>query len=248
MKNSDKIIQKIRSNQIKPIPKAWFVFRKILLWFGFLFFIGIGAISFSVILYTVKENSFDLFTHINHSKLEFILVIFPVLWLTSLVIFLMASMWTMKYSERGYKKSPGKWLTLSTGLSLVLGTLFFISGGAQWFETSFANSVEIYESIEEKKIDIWSQPEEGLMSGTIEKVNTKSLEIIDFAGQTWEIFYSEAFIAPIVLLEPGEKIKINGKKIDQNKFRASDIRPWGGKNYRFPNKSERKGKGMRNRG
>jgi hypothetical protein len=248
MNNSDKIIQRIRTDEISPIPKHWFIIRKTLIWIGLTLFLIIGGISFSVILYTIQESSFDLFRHITHSRLEFILVIFPVLWLISLVIFLLASIWTIRFSKKGYKRSPGQWLLYLTALSIVLGTLFFIAGGARWFERSFANSIEIYESIEDKKIQIWSRPEEGLLSGTIEKVTSNRLEIRDFSNRHWNVNYSGAFIAPVVLLEPGETIKINGEMMEDNLFHATDIRPWGGRNNNFSGKNERKGKGPRSRG
>lgn len=247
MENAEKIINKIKSQEIKPVPRYQFLLRKIAIWSGFLFFIAIGAISFSVILYTIQQSSFDLLNHLNHSGLEFFLVLFPIVWLLSLLVFLLASMWIIKKSRKGYKWSTGKWLGYSTAFSIVLGTLFFISGGANWFENSFANQVEVYQSIEEKKIKIWSMPDKGNLSGIIDSFSKDTLYIRDLKQNSWKINMADAFIAPMVIMDKGEQIKINGKILDENVFKATDIRPWGGKNFGKFNKSERNGKGRRKR-
>jgi hypothetical protein len=247
MKNADKMINKIKSDQIQPLPRSRFLLRKALVWFAYSAFLIVGAISFSIILYAIQQSSFDLLEHIDDSGLEFFLVLFPIVWLITLIFFLLASIWTVKNSKKGYKWSSGKWLGYTTTLSLVIGTLFFISGGAQWFEKSFANQVEVYQSIEERKIKVWSNPEKGNLSGEIKDLNKDTIYITDFSSHRWKILTGEAFVAPMVILEEGERIKINGEMIDDKTFRASDIRPWGRKNFDNFKKSERKGNGPRNR-
>jgi hypothetical protein len=248
MENSQKIIEKIRSDKIKPIPKYRFMLKAIMIWSGFSLFILVGAIAFSIILYSIQQNSFDLLNHISHSTLEFFLALIPLVWLITLLLFLAASMWTIRYSKRGYKIGQGKWLAYSTAVSIALGTLFFISGGANWVENSFANKIELYESVEERKINIWNNPDEGNLAGMILTIEKDILNIRDFNQMEWSIDISSAFIAHMVVLEPGEKIKIIGTRTAEHAFKAQEIRPWGGKKYRSGGKNERKNKGMRNRG
>ncbi|MBK6785516.1 MAG: hypothetical protein IPG79_18530 [Saprospiraceae bacterium] len=45
----------------------------------------------------------------------------------------------------------GKWMMVSAALSMTIGTLFFITGGAKWLEKKFETHIESYESILEKK-------------------------------------------------------------------------------------------------
>lgn len=248
MENSQKIIDRIKSDKIKPIPKYRFILRAVLIWGGFSLFILIGAIAFSIILFSIQQNTFDLLNHIKHSTLEFFLAIIPLLWLLTLLLILAASMWTARNSRRGYKLGPGKWLAYSTALSIVLGTLFFISGGANWVENSFSNKIELYESVEERKINMWNRPDEGNLAGMIQSIEKDTMIIKDFNLQEWKINISSAYIAHMVVLEPGEKIKIIGSKTADYVFEATEIRPWGGKKFGISGKNERKNRGMRNRG
>ncbi|MBK8348345.1 MAG: hypothetical protein IPL08_12240 [Saprospiraceae bacterium] len=114
-------------------------------------FISIGSISFSIILFAISVNGFDMLQHFKHSKLESILVILPILWLATLILFLGGSIVSIMHTGRAYKYSFGKWVSLSTGISIAIGTLFFITGGAKWLEHKFETNIESYESIQEKK-------------------------------------------------------------------------------------------------
>ncbi|MBK8348215.1 MAG: hypothetical protein IPL08_11525 [Saprospiraceae bacterium] len=100
---------------------------------------------------------------------------------------------------------------MSTGISIAIGTLFFITGGAKWLEHKFETNIESYESIQEKKTAIWSQPELGTLSGEIVEVAGDTLYIKDFKSRFWTIDISSAFIAPKVVMETTEQIKLNGK-------------------------------------
>ena len=72
------------------------------------------------------------------------------------------------------------------------------------------------------------QPEAGLLSGTIDRMDDQTLRLIDFSGGKWEVTYEGAFIAPVLDLQAGEQIKIVGSLTKKDSFHADEIRPWGG--------------------
>ncbi len=228
MNNAQKIIDKIKGENIQPRPEWSFASAEYIKWGAFMLFISIGSISFSIILFAISVNGFDMLQHFKHSKLESILVILPILWLATLILFLGGSIVSIMHTGRAYKYSFGKWVSLSTGISIAIGTLFFITGGAKWLEHKFETNIESYESIQEKKTAIWSQPELGTLSGEIVEVAGDTLYIKDFKSRFWTIDISSAFIAPKVVMETTEQIKLNGKKTGDAIFKADQIKPWGG--------------------
>lgn len=229
MNNSKKILDRIRQEDIQPVPKAYVRVRGGLIWAVFFASVLWGSAAFSVILFAIQQTDFSVLTHLSHSKVEFILGLLPVFWLLTLAIMLAVGMYSAYYSKRGYKVDMTSWAVLSVMLSILLGTLFFISGGARALDRAFASRLEVYESIQEKKLKIWMKPEDGLLAGSIESVQGDSLlQLTDFNGKTWNIAFTGAFIAPVLALEPGEKLKMQGKLIGPDHFRAEDIRPWGG--------------------
>ncbi len=228
MSNAQKILSKIQNDNIQPKPEWIFTSGEWAKRLAYFVFILMGSASFSIILYAISVNGFDLLQHVKHSKLESLLVLLPVFWLGILTFFLGASIFSVLYTGKAYKYSFGKWMTMSTGISLTLGTLFFITGGAKWLENSFETNIESYESLLEKKTAIWSQPDLGTLSGEITEVGSDFIVLKDWKNQHWTIDTKSSFIAPVLEMEPGIQIKLNGQKTGDFGFTAEKIRPWGG--------------------
>ncbi len=228
MENSDQLIEKMKLQNIKPKPSWHFTAKTIFFWVIFLFSVLLGAFAFSVVLFSIQQIEFDLLTHMSHSYFELVMGLAPLFWIISLIIFLIIAMVGIKNSKKGYKFSYSKLVVLSSSFSILIGTLFFIGGGAQWLEHAFSVRVGIYESVQEKKVKMWTKPDEGYLSGTIMTVNDESLELKDFNNHTWLIDIGQAKVSQAVLLEEKEIIKIIGENISNHNFRADDIKPWGG--------------------
>jgi hypothetical protein len=233
MKGSEKLIATIKEQDIRQVPKWRFLVKNGLAWVVFLIAVLLGAGAFSVILFAIQQTDFNVVNHLAHSRLELFLGLLPFVWLSFLIVFLLVAFHSVQYSKKGYKFTVAKRFGFSAGLSILLGTLFFIGGGAHQLEHAFAVNVELYESIQQKKMKLWSMPEDGYLSGKIEAVNDDYLQLKDFNGTTWQVSYDSAFIAPVVQLEPGETIKMIGKMTSENGFKAQEIRPWGGRGRRM---------------
>ena len=228
MKNSEKFIDRIKKENIKPIPKWRFTYKNAIMWIIILLSTIIGAIAFSIILFAVQQIDFDLISHMSHSGFEMWLALLPFLWIISLIVFMLVSIFGMKKTKKGYKFSASRLIAGNVIFSILLGTLLFIGGGATWLENAFAVNVGFYEGVNEKKIEMWSKPDEGYLSGIIKSVDDTSLQLIDFDKNIWEIDILDANIYKVVKLEEGETIKLIGVVTSKNHFRADDVRPWGG--------------------
>jgi hypothetical protein len=233
MDNSTKLIDKIKEEQVKPIPRWRFTIKDALIWLIFIFCVLFGALAFSVLLFAIQQVDFDITSHLTHSWFELLLGLVPLFWIISLVIFLVIAILSIKNSKKGYKFTPPSLVGFATALSILTGTLFFISGGAQWLEHAFAMKVNFYESIEERKTQVWSMPEDGFLSGTIISVNDSTFELNDLKGKSWQVIYKGADIVPSVSIIDGEKIKLTGEMASENTFKADKIRPWGGFQRRY---------------
>lgn len=239
MEKSKKIIESIIKAEIKPKPRWQFILGNNLVWVGLFLFTVLGAIAFSIILLSVQQTDFQIISHLSHSKWEMFLGLLPFIWILFILVFLVLAILSIKHSWKGYKISPLRLVTINAALSIGLGTLFFIYGGAQRLEHVFDLKMGNYQSIEERKMAMWSNPEEGLLSGRIEKVDKNIIFLNDFNDQLWEIDYQDAFVAPILLLEMGETIKIIGEPTNNKEFVASEVRPWGGPGNRGKGRNRR---------
>jgi len=232
MTNSNKLLDRIRNEGIEPKPKWHFLSRQWSVWTVFIISILFGALAFSVILFSIQQTDFELFRHLAHSKAEFLLGILPFFWLIGLFLFLGFAFYSIQYSKKAYKISTAKLVGLSTAMSILLGTIYFIAGGADQLEKTFATNLALYEGLEQQKIKLWTVPEEGYLSGHIIQSDPKEIRLKDHKGNIWTISYTDAFVAPIVDLIKGERIKIIGKTINKGHFTAEEIRPWQGRGKR----------------
>ena len=234
MEQKDKLIQTIRQQNIRPLPKGYFILKKALVLALFAVTVLLGALAFAVILFSIQQTDFELLAHIKHSRLEFFLAVLPFFWIAALAGFTLAAMAGFRHTAKGYKFTTARLAGYSAALSILLGTLVFLAGGARRFERAFDIRVSLYESVQEKKIKIWSMPDAGYLSGTVETSSDSAFHLKDFNGRVWAVCYGDsAFIAPVVLIEPGEKVKIIGKLLQEGQFRADEIRPWGGPGTRM---------------
>lgn len=240
MENSERLIEFIRQKEIKPIPRWKFTLKYTAITVIFAFCILTGALAFSVILFAVQQVDFNVVSHLTHSWFELLLGLMPIFWIVALMTFLVSAVFTIKSSRKGYKFTSPKLTGITVSMSILLGTLFFITGGAKWLENVFTSNVGIYNSIQDKKEAFWSAPDEGRLSGIVLNVDSTGPEIKDFNGKTWKIIFDKTDGLSEHLLIPANEIKLVGRKLSENSFRAEQIRPWGG--MRYMHRWGRKGK------
>lgn len=240
MKKSKTIIDKIKEENIKQKPKWHFTLLNILNWSFYIICILIGAASFSVILFSISQTDFNLISHISHSRVEMFLGLLPFFWIVTLLIFLFVAVIVFRRLKNGYKFNWLRLLTASTAASGILGTIFFIGGGSLHLENAFSEKVNVYKSVNQHKKEIWMNPEEGFLSGTIEEISKDKIRFIDFNNKIWDIDFSHASIAGRVQLREGEQVKLIGEITSPNNFHVKEVRPWNGKGkQRKRNKSNK---------
>lgn len=228
MNDAEKLLQTIREREIRPIPKTWFTGKKALLWSAFILALLIGVVAFSVVLFSIQQVDFSVWRHFGHTMIETLLALLPVLWLVILSFAIVIGMLSYRNSSKGYKIPVEKLIVYHIGLSVSLGTLLFYGGGAQQLDRIFESRISIYESMQEKKIKLWSMPDQGYLSGKITAIDDASFELEDFHQIRWTIDYQNATIRHPNLLNMGESVKIIGKMTDSTHFSAQEVRPWGG--------------------
>ncbi len=232
MKNSEKMLTKIKSRKVKQVPKWHFWAKNILFWTLFLISVKLGSLAFAIILFAIESTEFDMLSHITHSKIEFFLSMLPIFWIIFLGIFLWSAEWLFQKTKTGYRYSPTLIAGGSFVLSIVVGTILFFAGGGEKLEQKFAEKITFYQSIESRRIKRWSNPKNGFLSGKI-IIKEKNLVIEDWNGKQFVVKIDKAIIRGGNYLKKDNKIKIIGKLDKNNVFIADEIRPWQGRGRRF---------------
>jgi hypothetical protein len=113
---------------------------------------------------------------------------------------------------------------------LVFGFLTALAGFGGKMNGAMTRGFPGYGKLVTTKESQWSQPEIGLLAGTINSVSGNSIDLRDLLGKEWQINIDEkTVVRPMANLESGAMIKAIGQQKDTHSFKADEIRPWQGK-------------------
>lgn len=225
-KLSNSVLRKIKKNKIKPRPKWHFLIKNILFWTVFGLCVILGAKAVGITLFALTESHF-LFIAKAHGPIFLPwLRIFPFPWLIFFLLFLLLASYGLHHTKKGYKLSTTKLVKVNLLLSLILGIVSCESGLAENFERNF--HPPFYKNIEQRQKEVWSNPQEGRLAGTIIEIkNDQTLLLDDFNQKRWVVDYQESQMQGEATLQPEEKIRLVGEIISENNFKAEIIGPWG---------------------
>ena len=111
-------------------------------------------------------------------------------------------------------------------LSVVLGIFGHFLGLGEIIHDLASENIPYYQSFVYNKRDVWSSPENGLISGKITGIRDGELELTDWNGGVWEIYTSGTVWNGLATNTLDKKIKIFGVKNDDGTFSAGEINDW----------------------
>jgi len=222
-----KIIDQIKEKEIQPIPKPFFVFKNLTVWVLAIVSIILGATSSSLLAYNIANQDWNIYTHLGESFWGFLVSALPYLWIVSLIAFLSFAIFNIEKSKKGYRYSPFLILFLSIGITIILGAVGYFAGIGAKTDNFLGEKFSSYQTVETQKIQTWSQPDKGLVGGTIKSVREDELTLSDFTGKEWTINISETVLKGKIDLYSGEMIKVIGQSFG-DQIKASELRPWNG--------------------
>ncbi len=233
MKNfSDKIVDKIKKENVQPYSKWHFIIRRFLIWTLFVLSLILGSLACGVVIFQLRHADWDLYPYLNMDYGTFVLLNLPYFWLIFLLVFMGVAFFYCRRTERGYR-CPTAWLIMASVIfSLVGGFVAYKVDLAERLEVVFRNNVRVYRVLQERKAAIWLSPDKGLLAGKIVKIiSDKELKFKDLKGRMWKIDVSHARWRGFLKASVGLKIKIIGKMAGNNCFVVKEVRPWQGRGW-----------------
>jgi len=208
---SDKTLKIIEQNKIKPVPKWEFVFKKWGLWLGFGLCLILLILGISVSWFGLADN-----------------IITPYFWLFIVFIFLTLSYLIFEKTKKAYRFTKWQVILFITIIGLIIGGILFKIGLGSNIDRNLESNLSFYRQVVPMKMAIWNNPESGYLSGEITNISDSNFEIRDFNGNFWIINGEDQLVRGRVQMVIGEEIKLIGNKVDDNTFKADEIRPWSG--------------------
>ena len=229
----EKALQTIKQKKISPRSKWQCLLYNKMAWGLSFAFVIIGSLAFSVVIYMVKNNDWDMYSHLNDSLIEFIIITLPYFWIVLLILLVYLAFFSSKFTEQGYRYKLITLLSVGLLINMVLGVIFYSIGFGRIIDSYLENKVQAYHYMFINKARMWTQPEKGLLAGFIISVNKDQLTIKDYKNNSWNIELNEnVIIKGRIKIDVGLRINIIGEKQDNNNFLAKEIRPLIGRGLR----------------
>jgi heme/copper-type cytochrome/quinol oxidase subunit 2 len=212
-KFDSKILDQIKEKQIRPKARWIFVAKDYMVWLlGLLSFV-LGALVFSVIIFLIKNNDWEMRRELSGSLIEFIFLTLPYFWIVFLAIFVFAVSYNLKHTRKGYKFSLLLVVPISILASILLGALFFGSGLGRAIDDELGRKAVFYEELFNPMVRMWDKPGEGRLSGMIvARIEDQQYRLLDISREEWLIDISQAEIARGFVLEIGRPVKLLGQQ------------------------------------
>jgi len=228
---SEKIFKKIEKDKVTPVAKWIFFIKNVAIWTTGVFVIIAGGIVTALTIYRLTDSDWDVYKNLGENSIIHIIRILPYVWLGAVIFFIAIAYCNIRNTRGGYRYATHIIVFGSIFGSLLLGTAFYSLGFGEHIDAQIGISIPAYESLGYNKEKVWTNPEDGLLSGQIITLRNGSSSFIikDFSGEIWTIYSNpnikwDSFALP----EIGEQIKIIGKQETRNIFIANEIRPWKG--------------------
>jgi len=228
MSLSEKIIKKIEKEKIEPKSKWIFELKNISIWVLFALSLIIGSIAISLIIFILRNNDWDLRPHVG-GLFKFVILTMPYLWIIILIVFVLFAYFELKNTKGGYRYNPFLIVLISVLISIILGSGLHVFGASRSMDDVLSKRMPLYPKMFFQKDMMWRMQSEGLLGGTIKSIKgEKEFEIEDLSGKNWSVTANGFDPVGGLVLEEGMEVKIIGEKVDDNTFKAYEIRPFFG--------------------
>lgn len=223
---SDIVLATIKKKHITLKPRWTFLLKDYFIWIISVLSLAVGSLAFSVIIFLVKNNDWDVYEYINDSLLQFIILSLPYFWIAFLIIFVLVAHYNFKHTKKGYRFKLHTIVISSVLLSIFFGAILYNIGVGQAIDEVFANKVPYYEKFFQTRKMRWLGVENGFLAGKITDITDKTkFRVVDMSGHTWDISVEKDAIMPLVDIKADNHIRMIGEKISEDQFRAERILP-----------------------
>ena len=219
---SKEIVEQIKEKHIVPENKYRLLWKSYLFWFLMALMIILGAIFFSLIIFSFSDMDPNFFHYLKLAR--FLRVLFftaPYLWIVLSLGALAFGVVAFRSTSKGYRYSA---LFVVTSLLLfvsvlgVAGHMLKINSQMDQMINQQAPGVHSMASPFGSRMSL---PGEGLIGGEIIKVDLDNFALKSMRGENWVIYFGQnTKFGGNVQVIVGERVGVIGEKIDDYVMRA----------------------------
>ncbi len=226
----EKTLRQIRGEHLRPLPMWRSVLSNVAYWIGVVLAILLSSVAVMFSLHAIFEIDWDVFAQTKLSWFEVLITSVPLASLVLLLLFLTGSVVLLHHTRRGYRYTSSALFGLFIAISVLAGYTIESTKWDEPVEQFLLGAIPQTETVREVLIPSakhqWSQPEKGLLGGTVINVDDQHLSLLDGQGKRWDIEYQEDMVFPQENWGVGDKVKVIGEQQEDGAFSAGEIRIW----------------------
>jgi hypothetical protein len=221
------VLERIRTQGVKPTPKRYFVARDLALWTLLGVFVAALSIGFGMIIFMVKGADFGLFNKLGLTTSQKIVYSIPFFWIAATIAVAAIAFVNFKNTRRGYRTSVRQFAFIAALVAAALGSIVYSLNIAGYLDRTASQNIPFYNAVIPLNTNTWLDPEHGLLSGVVRDRNTNSdFMLRDANAELWHVTGTDIIMPKDFKFQSGDRVKIIGTLLGSGEFRALEIHPW----------------------
>lgn len=225
---AESVFERIEKEDKKPLPKWHFVLKNQTFWGLWVLSVLIGAAAVAGTIFGVSNAGwrYRLVTH--ETSFQFFIESLPIIWIISLVIFIIIGYQNFKHTKKGYKYSLTGIVIISIITSAVGGAALYAFGLGKIVDENIGQRIPFHKSAAFYQQELWVNPEEGFLAGTVIEVDTENDRMLleTFDGEEWVIRTIDLRTPDIAALSEFGEVRVVGLPATTTEFHACFVLPW----------------------
>lgn len=221
----DEIVDQIEN--LEPKTHVRFVLQNILLWSLGISALVFGILSTATIMFILSHAGYDLYNITHESRMDHLLEMLPVMWLSSVVLFGFLAKKLIRLTQYGYRYNLKVIMFGLVTVSIGGGLLLNLLETGRYLDQQAENFIPFHVSLEKRQKMTWALPDVGRIAGVLtEEIEGGIVSFLDFDDVVWKIDLNERYDIWKDEFEMGDRVRIFGKKLEDGTFYVCLMRPW----------------------
>lgn len=227
MKNdiSNKVLEKIHDEHLKPKPALNFLLRRSVFWALTILSLLVGGLAFGSTYFSVMNQEWDLWPRLSGSLFAFVLLVAPYFWLILFAGFIALAYFNLRHTKFGYRWRFGLVIAAYLLATVAIGIGVYYSGLSEKLEKALSQSTSIYHHLNYGQ-GMWTRADKGLLAGQVVSVSGSAFVLKDLNQNEWTVEFGSSSNKNIVTV--GAYLKLIGSQVSTSIFSADEIRQWCG--------------------
>ncbi|HPN67460.1 MAG TPA: hypothetical protein PLZ62_02275 [bacterium] len=223
---SQMVLEKIKKDEVKPIPKWHFVLKYGFLWLIIIIFLICASAALGVSYFEITDIDWEVPSFLGMGILNYFFFVLPYFWVLLFLAIGVLAYYNFLATPKGYKFPRYQIVTFGVLILVMVAAAFHYFGTSQMIRDTIRDNIPGFHRLMHNKEEVWNRPDEGLLAGKINEVQNNGVVVVTFDHTKWQVDTTNTDIPDGKELSVGQMIRIVGEKTGDNQFVAQSIKPW----------------------